>query len=281
MKFGVFMFPTDYSMPPHELARAAEERGFESLLFPEHTHIPASRLTPWPGGAELPREYSHCLDPFVALSAAAAVTTKIKLGTGICLVIERDPIILAKEVASLDHLSNGRVLFGVGGGWNREEMGNHGTEYLRRWKVLRERIEAMKAIWTQDEASYQGEFVNFEKIWCWPKPVQKPHPPIVVGGDGERTLQRVVRYGDEWMPIGRADGVFGDRVRELEDLAAKAGRDRIPVSVFFAPSDPARIEKYRADGIGRVFFPLASEGADTILPRLDKLAEVMRQVIDG
>ena len=276
MQFGVFMFPTDYSLGPAELARAVEERGFESLLFPEHTHIPASRLSAWPGGGELPQEYSHVLDPFVALTVAAAATTRLRLGTGICLVIERDPIVLAKEVASVDVVSGGRFLFGIGGGWNREEMENHGTDYTRRWKLLRERIEAMKEIWSSDEATYHGEFVNFERIWSWPKPAQKPHPPILVGGDGERTLQRVVRYGDEWMPLGRGGGQFGERIKELAELAAKAGRGRIPVSIFAAPSDPAILEQYRRDGVDRALFPLPPADGDRVLARLDKLTALVR-----
>ena len=276
MQFGVFMFPTDFSIGPAELARAVEERGFESLLFPEHTHIPASRLSAFPGGGELPQEYSHVLDPFVALTVAAAATTRLRLGTGICLVIERDPIVLAKEVASVDVVSGGRFLFGIGGGWNREEMENHGTDYTRRWKLLRERIEAMKEIWSSDEATYHGEFVNFERIWSWPKPAQKPHPPILVGGDGERTLQRVVRYGDEWMPLGRSGRQFGERIKELAELAAKAGRGRIPVSIFAAPSDPATLEQYRKDGGDRALFPLPPAHADRVLARLDKLAALVR-----
>ena len=168
MKFGIYIFPTDYSAGPAQIGRAVEERGFESLFFPEHTHIPASRETPFPGGGDLPREYSHSLDPFVALTAAAAVTTTLKVATGICLVIERDPITLAKQVATLDVVSGGRFLFGIGGGWNREEMENHGTDYTRRWKRLRESIEAIKTIWSEEEASYDGEFVRFERIWSWP-----------------------------------------------------------------------------------------------------------------
>ena len=178
MDFGIAMFATDYAIRPDELARAAEERGFESLWFPEHTHIPASRKSPWPGGPELPKEYWHTHDLFVALAMAAAATKKLKIGSGICLLVERDPIMLAKEVATLDFLSNGRFLFGIGGGWNAEEMANHGTEFSQRWKLLRERIEAMKVIWREDDAAYHGELVDFDPIWSWPKPAQKPHPPI-------------------------------------------------------------------------------------------------------
>ncbi len=275
MRFGVFMFPADYGIGPAELSKAVEERGFESLFLPEHTHIPSSRLTPRPGGGELPEKYSHTLDPFVALGAAAAVTKTLRLGTGICLVIERDPIILAKEVASLDHLSGGRVDFGIGGGWNREEMENHGTNYARRWKLMRERVEAMKSIWTQEKATYHGEFVNFDAIWSWPKPVQRPHPPVLVGSDGPRGIQRVVRYGDEWFPGARGVDSFEDKIKELNDLAARAGRGPISVSVFGVPPDPARLEQYRLDGVTRCLFALPSAGADVVLPKLDELAELI------
>ncbi|MGH7310742.1 MAG: TIGR03619 family F420-dependent LLM class oxidoreductase, partial [Candidatus Rokuibacteriota bacterium] len=196
MDFGVVMFATDYAIRPDELGRALEERGFESLWVPEHTHIPASRRSPWPGGPNLPREYWHSYDPFVALTAAATVTTRLRLGTGICLVIERDPITTAKEVASLDRLSGGRFIFGIGGGWNAEEMENHGTDFKKRWRVLRERVLAMKEIWTKEEAEFHGEFVRFDKIWSHPKPLQKPHPPILMGGDGPTTFDRVIEFAD-------------------------------------------------------------------------------------
>jgi len=275
MKFGVIMFPTDYAIGPAELARAVEERGFESLFFPEHTHIPTSRRTPWPGGAELPRDYSHTLDPFVALSAAAAVTESLRIGTGICLVVERDPITLAKEVASLDFLSGGRFLFGIGGGWNREEMENHGTDPAQRWKLLRERILAMKAIWTQDEAEFRGRFVNFDSIWSWPKPVQKPHPPIIVGGDGPHTLQRVVEYGDGWMPIpGRGQTPLSERIAELNRLAAEVGRGPIPVSVYGTLPRPEVIQHYAEVGVDRCIFWLPPAPTEEVLPFLDRNAEL-------
>ncbi len=273
MKFGVYMFPTHYAICATELAVAAEERGFDHLLVPEHTHIPSSRLSQWPGGGELPKEYSHTVDAFVWLAAAAAVTSKIKLGTGICLVIERDPILLAKEVASLDHISNGRFLFGIGGGWNREEMENHGTDYTRRWKRLRESIEAMKQIWAEDEATYHGEFVNFDKIWSWPKPVQKPHPPVLVGGEGERTLQRVVRYGDVWMPIGRHTN-FTAKIQELNRMAQEAGRGKIPVHIFGARPVPETIEKFQEDGVECMTLVLPPAPADQVLKKLDEFAEI-------
>lgn len=276
MKFGVFMFPTGYAINPVELGKAAEGLGFESLFFPEHTHIPTSRRSPYPGGGELPREYAHTLDPFVALGAVASVTERLLLGTGICLVVERDPITLAKEVASLDFISNGRVLFGIGGGWNREEMENHGTDPKRRWKLLRERIEAMKAIWTQEEAEYHGEFVNFDPIWQFPKPVQQPHPPILVGGDGENTLKRVVSYGDGWMPVGRrAD--FKSRIDELSHMAAEAGRGTIPVTIFGAPLKPEVIEQYAEAGVERIVFDLPSAPRDEVLPLLETQANVAVQ----
>ena len=275
MKFGVIMFPTDYAIGPAELARAVEERGFESLFFPEHTHIPTSRRTPWPGGAELPRDYSHTLDPFVALAAAAAVTESLRIGTGICLVVERDPITLAKEVASLDFLSGGRFLFGIGGGWNLEEMENHGTDPAQRWKVLRERILAMKAIWTQDEAEFHGRFVNFDSIWSWPKPVQEPHPPILVGGDGPHTLQRVVEYGDGWMPIpGLGQAPLSERIAELSRLAAEVGRGPIPVSVYGTLPRPEVIQHYAEAGVERCIFWLPSAPAEEVLSFLDRNAEL-------
>jgi probable F420-dependent oxidoreductase len=277
MQTGVSIFMTDFSIHPAEVARAVEERGFDALIFPEHTHIPASRQTPWPGGAELPKEYFHSLDPFVALTAAASATKRIQVGTGVCLVIERDPIVLAKEIASLDHLSGGRFVFGIGGGWNREEMADHGTEWKTRWSLLRERIEAMKALWSQDEASYHGTFVNFDRAWSWPKPVQKPHPPILVGGNGARTLERVVRYGDEWMPLWRGQGDFGERIKELQSLASAAGRKPIPVSMVGNASKPEQLEMHEASGISRVYFPVPPADRDTVLPRLDRLAELMRE----
>jgi probable F420-dependent oxidoreductase len=280
VQFGVIIFPTDYSIGIAELARAAENLGFESLWVTEHTHIPADRRTPWPGGAELPRHYWHTLDPFIALSTAAAVTTQLRLGIGVCLVIERDPITLAKEVASLDLVSNGRFLFGVGGGWNLEEMANHGTDPSRRWALLRERILAMKAIWTQEEAEYHGQLVNFDRIWQWPKPVQQPHPPIVVGGNGPHTLRRVIEYGDEWMPIyGRGGPAIEERTLELRRMAQEAGRGDIPVSSFGAQPDPRVVERLEAAGVSRCLFMLPSAGADEVLPLLDRYAQLGRAFV--
>ncbi len=276
MHYGVFIFATDFAIRIDELARAAEQRGLESLFVPEHTHIPKSRRSPWPGGPSLPKEYWHTHDPFVALATAAAVTTTLKVGTGICLVIERDPIITAKEVASLDFLSNGRFLFGIGGGWNAEEMENHGTDFKSRFRLLRERVLAMKEIWTKEEAEFHGEFVDFDPIWSYPKPVQKPHPPVLLGGESGYTLQRVVDFCEGWFPRGRADVLSG--LADLKARAAKAGRDMktISVSVFGAKPDPATLESYAAAGITRAIFGLPSADQETVLPLLDKYAKLIR-----
>src|SRR5437867_9102409 len=229
MKFGITTFPPEYSIDVVTLGRALEERGFDSLFFSEHTHIPSSRRTPYPAGGELPKEYSHTLDPFVALGAVAAATSKLLIGTGICLVTQRDPITLAKEVASLDLLSSGRFIFGVGAGWNEEEMESHGTDPRLRWKLLRERVKAMKEIWTKDEAQYHGRLLNFDPVWSWPKPVQKPHPPVYVGGWGPQTLQRVVDYGDGWVPIAAfSPRNLPDQFADLAWVAEQAGRGTKP-----------------------------------------------------
>jgi len=273
MKFGVAIFSTDDTQPPDELARMAEERGFESLWFPEHTHIPARRDTPYPAGGELPREYSRLYDPFVALTAAAAATERLLVGTGICLVIERDPIVTAKEVASLDRLSGGRFLFGVGAGWNVEEMRDHGTDASKRFGIMRERVEAMKAIWTQEEASYSGRYVEFERIWSWPKPVQKPHPPVLVGGNGPKVIDRVIAFGDEWMPnrIGDDEGMIA-RFEELAARAEQAGRSPIPITVAVMMRDPARVERFERAGVHRSLFWLPARGPDEVEAAMDKYA---------
>jgi probable F420-dependent oxidoreductase len=265
MLFGVSTFPTDESIDPVELARMVEERGFESLFFPEHTHIPASRRTPYPAGGELPREYFRTLDPFVALGAVAAATERIKIGTAICLVVERDPIVTAKEAASIDHLSGGRLVFGVGAGWNLEEMESHGTDPSRRFALMRERVEAITAIWTQDEAEYHGEFVDFDPIFCWPKPVQKPRPPILIGGGGPRVLDRVRAYGDEWFPI-RAGGE-DELVRRIEGFEK-------PVTLSRAPNNPARIEVYERAGVHRCVYYLPSVAREELEPELDRIAKI-------
>ena len=277
MKLGAYIFPTDYSIGIVELATAMEERGFESLWVTEHTHIPASRLSPWPGGAELPKEYSHTLDPFVGLAAAAAVTKKLRVGTGICLLTEHDPICLAKEVATLDLISNGRFELGIGAGWNAEEMENHGTVFKDRFKVMEDRAKALRAIWTEDEATYDGPFVKFDRIWSWPKPVQKPHPPILLGGETKHTLRRVMEFCDGWFPRGRS---FQDPAAEMArfDAAAKEhGRDRstLTVSLFGAKPDSAYLEQCADAGIDRGIFTIPSEGRDKVLPLLDKLAALL------
>ena len=271
MRFGLTIFPTDYTIGPAELARAAEDAGFEALLFAEHTHIPVSRATPRPGGGELPRRYWHTLDPFVALSAAATATERLRIGTGICLVVERDPIVTAKEVASLDLVSGGRFEFGVGAGWNREEMGNHGTDPDRRFALMRERIEAMKAIWTQDEAEYHGEFVDFDPLWQWPKPVQEPHPPILVGGTGPKALDRVLAYGDEWMPNRvAAPASLKPRIAELRD---RAGR-HVPVTYFGADATDEFVAALADAGVDRTLLQLPDAGADEVLPLVERYAEL-------
>jgi probable F420-dependent oxidoreductase len=272
MKFGVGIFPTTDAQDPATLGRMAEDRGFECLLFPEHSHIPAARQTPYPAGGELPPEYSRTYDPFVALTAAAMATEQLNVGTAICLVIQRDPIITANEVASIDRVSNGRFLFGVGAGWNVEEMANHGTDAARRFGILRERVEAMKAIWTEDEASYSGRYVNFERIWCWPKPVQKPHPPVLVGGNGAQVLDRVVAFGDEWVPNRIAGEDLPARIAELQRKAQDAGRDPIPVTVAGIMRDPERIEGLERAGVHRGFFWLPPSGPDEVEAAFDKYA---------
>ena len=285
MDFGAMMFCTDFSIRPDDLAKLLEDRGFESMWVPEHSHIPADRRSPWPGGAELPQEYWHTYDPFVALTAAAAATTTLKVGTGICLVIERDPIMMAKEVASVDRLSNGRFIFGIGGGWNREEMANHGTRSRSRWRLLRERILAMKEIWTREEAEFHGEFVNFDKIWAYPKPVQRPHPPILMGGDGPTTFDRVVEYCDGWMPIsGRPQSgrpSLQEKIAMLRRQAEEAGRDpaSINITTFRGPDgsqpEPDAIRRLEEAGVDRVIFGLPSAERDTVLPIIDQCAKLI------
>ena len=278
MDFGATMFVTDYSIPVTELARALEDLGFESLWVPEHTHIPTSRRSPWPGGPDLPREYLHSLDPFLALTAAASVTSRLKLGTGVCLVIERDTITTAKEVATLDHLSNGRFLFGIGGGWNLEEMEDHGTDPARRWVLMREQILAMNEIWTHDEAEFHGKLVNFDPIWQWPKPVQQPRPPVIIGGNGTRTLERVVEWGDGWIPILGRGPSLEERMQELAELARNAGRGHIPITVWGARPEPEFVERMASLGVDRCVFSLRPEGADTTLPYLKELAQFAKAV---
>src|SRR5712692_1460176 len=272
MEFGAAIFFTDYSMGPGELGRALEERGFESLWAPEHSHIPLSRQSPFPQGGDLPKKYYDVMDPFVTLATAAAATTRLKVGTGICLVVERDPIQTAKQVASLDQISNSRFLFGIGGGWNKEEMADHGTDFHTRWKLLRERVEAMKAIWTQEVSEYHGDMVDFGPMWCWPKPVQKPHPPVILGGSGPSVVKRVVAYADGWMPNR---GEVLRRIPELRELAKAAGRGDIPVTVYPAATKDD-IEQMQNAGVDRCIWYVPPDGRDQALARLDELEKLTR-----
>ncbi len=276
MELGVFAFATEYSMPVGELAAAAEARGFESLWLPEHTHIPASRRTAYPGGGELPREYAHTLDPFVALAIAAASTRRLRLGTGVCLLIERDTLTTAKTVATLDHASGGRFELGVGGGWNREEMEHHGTSYPTRFGKLEEQVAALREIWSRDQAEYHGKFVDFGPVWSWPKPVQRPHPPILFGGESPHTLRRVVELGAGWLPRARAPERVLAGMAELRALAGRAGRppESIDVSVFAPPTDPAWIARFAEAGAKRTILWLPAEPAEATLRRLDRYTEL-------
>ena len=277
MRVGVFYFPTDYGIDLSELGRALEDRGFASLYVPEHTHIPVSRKTPFPGGGELPKRYAHTHDPFVGLAFAAAVTKKLIVGTGICLVPQHEPIVTAKAIASLDQLSGGRFVFGIGGGWNVDEMENHGATYDTRFKMMREYVLAMKALWTQDEASYHGEFVKFDPVWSWPKPAQKPHPPILLGGETDYTLRRVVDYCDGWFPRPRGfDPVQGvDRLRRMAD-SRKRDFATLTINVFGAPNDAKVLESYRKAGIQDALLAIPDLGRDEILRHLDTIAPLVK-----
>ena len=277
MHFGALIFFTDYSIGPVELARALEERGFESLWVAEHSHIPLSRTSPFPPGGELPKKYYDVMDPFVTLGAVAAVTTRLKLGTGICLVIQRDTIQTAKQVASLDQISGGRFLFGIGGGWNAEEMADHGTDFKARFEVMRERVEAMRAIWTKSKPEYEGRYVKFAPMMTWPKPVQKPHPPVIVGGAFPYGARRAIAYGDGWVPNARRPA-YGDVLNvlpEVDKMLEEAGRDpkTFPITIYQVPEDADLIKRYRDRGIDRVVFELPSAKADEVLPILDRCAK--------
>jgi probable F420-dependent oxidoreductase len=276
-RFGITMFPTDYAIQPVELARAAEERGFDSLFFPEHTHIPTSRATPFPGGGDLPQMYWHTHDPFVALSACAAVTSTLRLGTAICLVIERDPITLAKEIASLDMISGGRFILGIGAGWNREEMENHGANYTRRWAVVREKILAMKAIWSDEEAEFHGEYVDFEPIWSYPKPVQAGGPPIWIGANSKWVFDRVADYADGWMPIG---GLGSGNLERMQEALEARGRklEDLDLALFGAPTNIEHLKGRIEQGFDELIFNLPAAPADEVLPQLDKLAELTAEI---
>src|SRR3954447_15154633 len=282
MKFGASMFFTDYSMTPAALARALEERGFDIVWAPEHSHIPLSRKTPFVMGGELPKRYYEVMDPFVTLAEAAAATKTLMVGTGVCLVAQRDPIQTAKLVASIDQVSGGRFLFGIGNGWNQDELEDHGVKFADRHKVARERIEAMKAIWTQSKAEYHGEFVNFDPMMTWPKPVQKPHPPVIVGGAFPYSARRAIRYGDGWIPQASrgAYSEIADMIPEFRKMATEAGRDpaSIEITVWFPKQDADLMKRYQDLGVARVVFNLESEKADKILPVIDGWSALMRQV---
>ena len=278
MRFGLITYPSHRAMDPVSMGRAAEERGFESLFFAEHTHIPVHSRRPDDDRAL--DGYAHAYDPFVALSMVAATTSRLRLGTGVCLVAQRDPIITAKEVASLDHLSGGRFLFGVGAGWNREEMSNHGTHPADRMQVMAERVHAMREIWTNDQAAYHGRHVNFGPIWSWPKPTTKPHPPILVGGNGPGVEDRVLDFGDEWFPQGVTRdnvGPFARRAAMLQRRAGEVGRGPVPITLFGAQADQVAIEAYEAVGITRCLFVVPEAGKERILPTLDRLTAVLRE----
>jgi probable F420-dependent oxidoreductase len=267
MDLGIGYFPTHDAVSPGAIGRLVEEHGHESLFFAEHTHIPARRETAYPGGGELPRRYAHTYDLFVALSAAAEATSTLRVGSGICLITERDPIITAKEVASIDHLSGGRFEFGVGAGWNREEMRNHGTDPRTRMRLMAERIDAMKAIWTQNEASYKGDFVEFERIWSWPKPAQRPYPPVLVGGNGPTVLERVLAFGDAWL-ADYARGV-SDIIERAKELRQQAERP-IDLMVIGVPADPAALERLQLAGCRRAVHWIPSAGRTHVEHALER-----------
>jgi probable F420-dependent oxidoreductase len=284
LKFGTSMFFTDYSMAPGELGKALEEHGFESVWAPEHSHIPLSRKTPFPAGGDVPKRYYDAMDPFVTLTVAAMATKALKVGTGVCLVAQRDPIQTAKLVASIDQVSGGRFLFGIGNGWNQDEMENHGTVFTTRHKLARERVEAMKAIWTQTKPEYHGEFVNFGPMMAWPKPVQKPHPPVIVGGAFPYSARRAIRYGEGWIPQAARGGYseIADMIPEFRKMATEAGRDpkSIEITVWFPKQDPDLMKRYEDLGVARVVFNLESEKADKVLPVIDNLTGLMR-IVNG
>jgi probable F420-dependent oxidoreductase len=278
MHVGVAMFCTDYAIAPTELAKALEDRGFESLWLPEHSHIPLTRTSPFPQGGDLPKKYYDVMDPFVVLGAAAAVTTRLKIATGICLVPQRDPIQTAKSVATVDQISKGRFLFGVGAGWNADEMADHGTDFKSRNKVMRERIEAMRAIWTKTKPEYSGEFVKFGPMMTWPKPVQKPHPPVLVGGGLPYGARRALAYGDGWMPHAKRPTYrLLDKLPEYREMEKAAGRT-LPITAFGAEHDPSAWGPYRDAGIDRIVLSINSEAADAVLPQLDKWATKLAAV---
>jgi probable F420-dependent oxidoreductase len=284
MQFGAAMFFTDYSMRPGELGLALEQRGFESLWVPEHSHVPVSRATPFPSGGDLPKAYYDIMDPFVVLTAAAAATERLKLGTGVCLIAQRDLIQTAKLVASIDQVSAGRFLFGVGNGWNVEEMANHGTVFASRHKLARERIEAMKLIWTEAQPEYHGEFVNFAPMMAWPKPVQKPYPPIIVGGAFPYGARRAIRYGDGWVPRASRQTYadVGDFLPQFRQMATEADRDpaSLPITTFRVEENLDRLRHYRDIGVARAVISVPAAKADEVLPQLDRWAALIMRLAD-
>src|ERR1700760_3709594 len=282
LHFGASMFFTDYSMAPGELGKSLEERGFESVWAPEHSHIPLTRKSPFPAGGDLPKKYYDAMDPFVSLTTAAAATKTLKVGTGVCLVAQRDPIQTAKLVASIDQVSGGRFLFGIGNSWNQDELEDHGVKFADRHKVARERVEAMKKIWTETKPEYHGEFVIFDAMMAWPKPVQKPHPPVIVGGAFPYSARRAIRYGEGWIPQA-ARGSYkeiGDLIPEFRKMAADAGGkpDEIAITVWFPRREVDLMKRYADLGVERVVFNLESEGADKVIPVVDEIAEFMHKV---
>ena len=278
MKVGAFYFPTDYGINIADLARALEDRGFDSLFVPEHTHIPLSRKTPFPAGGDLPKRYAHTHDPFVALAFAAAATKKLTIGTGICLVPQHEPIATAKAIASLDMLSSGRFVFGIGAGWNVDEMENHGATYKTRFAIMREHVLAMKEIWLKEESSFHGKYVNFDPIWSWPKPLRKAGPPVILGGETDYTLQRVVEYCDGWFPRPRQGFTGALAVERLKKMADSKGRDfkDFTITVFGAPPDAAAIAEYDKAGIQYALLAIPDLSRDEILKHLDKTAALAK-----
>ena len=278
MDVGVLMFMTEYALPVTQLAQALEDRGFESFWIPEHSHIPAARESQYPAGGDLPKRYYDCMDPFPLIGAAAAATTKLKVATGICIVSQRDPIQTAKSVVTVDHLSNGRFIFGTGVGWNQAEIENHGTNFKTRLSLTRERIEAMREIWTNSKAEYHGKYVNFEPMMTWPKPVQKPHPPILVGGGWPHAAKRALDYGDGWMPNSiRPTYHILDRVAEWEQMKKEAGRD-IPLTCCLVEDDIEQWSRYRDAGVARIIVEVQPNTTDKVLPMLDAFAKGLNRV---
>jgi probable F420-dependent oxidoreductase len=277
MQVGIAMFVTDYSIDVVSLAQKAEACGFDSVWLPEHPIIPVHTTTPFPGAADgvIPPYYAHAMDPFVALAAAAAVTSKLKLGTGICLVPERNPLHTAKEIATLDQISGGRFIFGIGAGWLKEETEIFGANFPRRWGVTREAVLAMKALWTQDEAEFHGDFIDFPAVKSYPKPVQKPHPPILLGGAAKNVLQRVVAYGDGWMPTRLSPERLQENRNRLNELATAAGRDpaTLPIRVFGAPNDADAKKRYEDAGAQAMVILLPPTKPDEAVRILEDTAQ--------